>query len=88
LVLNAYHDAVEFSLPEPPAGRRWLQLLDTNQPDLDEPESFQFGHPYLVTGRSLLLFVLHPERGGGAILNAARTALLAGAMPPPIPEVP
>ena len=59
--------------------------MDTNRPELDEPEPFEFGHPYLVTGRSLLLFVLRPERGGGAILAAARTALLAGTSPPPFP---
>jgi len=85
LVLNAHHDVVEFSLPEPPEGQRWLLLVDTNRPDLDEPEPFEFGHAYLVTGRSLLLLVLHPQRGGGAILTAARTALLSGASPPSLP---
>jgi isoamylase len=85
-VFNAHHDGVEFALPEPPAGQRWLLLVDTNRPEVEEPEPFEFGHPYLVTGRSLLLFVLHPERGGRAILAAARTALLAGTTPPPIPN--
>ena len=85
LVMNAHGDAVEFSLPEPPAGQRWLLLVDTNRPELDEPEPFDFGHPYLVTGRSLLLFVLNPERGGRAILAAARMAILAGAVPPRMP---
>ncbi|WP_241671203.1 glycogen debranching protein GlgX [Dankookia rubra] len=84
-VVNAHHDVVEFALPEPPAGQRWLLLVDTNRPELDEPEPFEFGHPYMVTGRSLLLFVLRPERGGGAILAAARAALLAGTAPPPLP---
>ncbi|MBX6743122.1 MAG: glycogen debranching protein GlgX [Acetobacteraceae bacterium] len=86
LVLNAHHDAVEFSLPEPPAGQRWLLLVDTNRPDIDEPEPFAFGHPYMVTGRSLLLFVLNPEHDGAAIISAARAALLAGRAPPPLPE--
>ena len=85
-VLNAHHDVVEFQLPEPPAGQRWLLLVDTNRPELEEPEPFEFGHPYMVTGRSLLLFVLRPERGGGAILAAARAALLAGTAPPPLPS--
>ena len=85
-VLNAHHDVVEFALPEPPAGQRWLLLVDTNRPELEEPEPFEFGHPYMVTGRSLLLFVLRPERGGGAILAAARAALLAGTVPPPLPH--
>ncbi|CAH2598688.1 Glycogen operon protein GlgX homolog [Rhodovastum atsumiense] len=87
-VLNAHHDVVAFSLPEPPAGQRWLLLVDTNRPDIDEPEPFEFGHPYMVTGRSLLLFVLRPERGGGAILAAARSALLAGTEPPILADHP
>jgi isoamylase len=87
LVANAHHDAVEFSLPEPPAGQHWLLLVDTNRPEVDEPEPFEFGHPFLVTGRSLLLLLLQPDRGGGrAILAAARTALLAGTAPPPMPD--
>ncbi|MBL6079680.1 glycogen debranching protein GlgX [Belnapia sp. T18] len=85
MILNSHHEAVEFSLPEPPAGQRWLLLIDTNRPDLDEPEPFEFGHPYIVTGRSLLLLVLRPERGGAGILTAARSALLAGMAPPPLP---
>ncbi len=85
LVLNAYHDVVNLSLPEPPAGRRWMLLIDTNRPELDEPEPFHFGDPYMITGRSLLLFVLHPDRGGGAILAAARAALTASTTPPSLP---
>ncbi len=86
LVLNAHHDVVEFSLPEPPAGQRWLLLVDTNRPEIEEPEPFEFGHPYMVTARSLLLFVLNPDHGGAAIIAAARAALLAGTAPPPLPE--
>jgi isoamylase len=86
LVMNAHHDVVEFSLPEPPKGQRWQLLIDTNRPELEEPEPFEFGHPYMVTGRSFLLFLLRPERGGGGILATARLALLAGATPPPLPK--
>ena len=86
LILNAHHDVVEFTLPEVAGGQRWLLLVDTNRPELEEPAPFEFGHPYMVTGRSLLLFVLRPERGGGAILAAARAALLAGTVPPPLPH--
>jgi glycogen operon protein len=86
LILNAHHDVVEFALPEPPAGRHWMLLLDTGHPDLDEPETFGFGHPYPVAGRSLLLFVLQPDHGGRVIMNAARAALLAGTSAPPLPE--
>jgi glycogen operon protein len=65
LILNAYHEAVEFTLPECPDGRGWVRLLDTNlaeQEDEDEPE-FRIGDSYTVTGRSLLLFTLKRQRG-------------------------
>ena len=86
VILNAHHDVVKFALPEPPAGRHWMLLLDTSRPTLDEPETFGFGHPYPVPGRSLLLFVLQPDHGGGVIMNAARAALFAGTGAPPLPE--
>ena len=85
VIFNAHHEAVEFSLPEPPAGQHWFLLVDTNRPEIDEPEPFDFGHGYLVTGRSLLLLVLRPDRGGGSILGAAQGALLAAGMPDGLP---
>ena len=63
LVVNAHHDVVNFVLPEAAAGRDWVRLLDTNHPFLEEPGLFPFGQSYEVTGRSLLLFMLVPERG-------------------------
>ena len=69
---------------------RWSALaaavVDTNRPDFEELEDFKFGHPYLVTGRSLLLLVLRPERGGNAILSMAEAALTAGTAPPRCPD--
>jgi isoamylase len=64
LILNAYHDAVNFKLPKVVGGRNWIPLVDTNQPDLashGRTKPFLFGHEYLVTGRSLLLFRLARE---------------------------
>ncbi|MEA2934747.1 MAG: isoamylase, partial [Variibacter sp.] len=67
MVLNSHHDVVNFKLPEAAEGREWVCLIDTNQPDLEEDfPTFPFGHEYLTTGRSFLLFVLRPERGGVA----------------------
>ena len=63
-VLNAYHDVVTFTLPEAPGGQEWVCLVDTNQPELEAAPNFPFGHSYDVTGRSMLLFMLRPERGG------------------------
>jgi glycogen operon protein len=62
LILNAHHDVVSFALPEATGGRDWVCLVDTNHPELEEPAMYAFNHPYEVTGRSLLLFMLVPER--------------------------
>jgi len=52
--------------PSVPGGRDWLRFLDTNLPDqdedLEEALPFKFGHEYEVTGRSLLLFLLRPQK--------------------------
>jgi isoamylase len=57
LVYNAHFDAVNFMLPSVPDGSSWVGLIDTNQPDAQLP-NFAFGHNYVVTGRSLMLFGL------------------------------
>ncbi|SDB73223.1 glycogen debranching protein GlgX [Belnapia rosea] len=61
LILNSYHDLVEFTLPPSPGGRGWKRLIDTNQPEGKE-EVFGFGDAYGVTGRSVLLFVMEAEK--------------------------
>jgi len=62
LILNAYHDAVVFKLPKVPGGRAWKSLVDTNQAEIGRrPKLFRFGHEYMVTGRSLLMFKLSRE---------------------------
>jgi glycogen operon protein len=63
IVANSHHDVVKFKLPEVRDGRQWVRLLDTNDPKLPRAEH-AFGSEYLVTGRSLLLFLL--ERDGVA----------------------
>ena len=50
MVLNAYHDLVEFSLPETPGGSHWQLLIDTNLADDDELGTFATGEVYGVTG--------------------------------------
>jgi glycogen operon protein len=66
MIFNAHHDVVAFKFPELVGGRDWQRLIDTNLPEKDEdPEDvvrFTFGQDYEVTGRSLLLFLLRPER--------------------------
>jgi glycogen operon protein len=56
VIVNAHYDVVDFVLPTVPQGQHWLLQLDTNQPDLDAGDKFEFGSSYQVTGRSTLLF--------------------------------
>ncbi|MBV9066946.1 MAG: glycogen debranching protein GlgX, partial [Methylobacteriaceae bacterium] len=61
LLLNAYHEPVEFTLPPAPGGSAWDRLLDTNEPEAERTR-FGFKKKYLVTGRSLVLFQLRPDK--------------------------
>ncbi len=58
IVINDYHDLVEFTLPECNGGDTWSLLIDTNVADNSEKGSFKFGDSYGVTARSLLVFAL------------------------------
>ena len=61
LVLNAHHDVVNFCLPEVAEGCAWTCLVDTNRPTNFAEERFAFNHLYVVTNRSLLLFVVETK---------------------------
>jgi glycogen operon protein len=58
-VLNAYHDLVQFTLPDCTDGKHWKLLFDTNTPDDVRAEPFEIGDVYTVTARSCLLFRLN-----------------------------
>ncbi len=60
LIVNAFHDLVEFTLPECPDAGGWQRIVDTNDPQLDEAR-FKVGDVYGVTARSLLLFARRGE---------------------------
>jgi glycogen operon protein len=65
VILNSYHEAVEFTLPPSQDGKQWLRLLDTNiagEADEEEEASYAIGESYTVTGRSLLLFYLSTKK--------------------------
>jgi isoamylase len=62
MILNSFHDAVNFALPQSPGGSGWDLLVDTNAPDQEKRPSFKFGVHYQVSGRSLLLFLMRPKR--------------------------
>ena len=61
LLLNAYHEPVEFTLPAGQGGSGWDRLVDTNEPEAEQAR-FAFKKRYLVTGRSLVLFQLRPDK--------------------------
>lgn len=64
LILNAHSNAINFTLPEDAQGTAWQCLIDTNFPDMEEGEKFNFGHDYVVGERSLLLFKLEHAKPG------------------------
>jgi len=63
LIMNSWEDVVLFTLPEAPEGDGWTLLIDTNIPDEKSDKTFETGHVYEVTGRSLLLFVMQKAVG-------------------------
>ncbi|MDB5799255.1 MAG: treX [Rhodocyclales bacterium] len=69
MVFNAYHDVVDFTLPDIPGDTVWINLIDTNQPARSELPQFVTGDVYQVTGRSFLLFAL---RAKGAMARVYR----------------
>jgi isoamylase len=74
IMYNAYHDLVQFTLPESVGGSAWTRLLDTNLPDSQEIASFASGERYDVTGRSMLMFVLKPDdTPGDAVTEMERS---------------
>jgi isoamylase len=62
LVMNAYHEVVEFKIPEVAGGNRWRCFIDTDDPERDELALYKSNDVYSVTGRSLLVFALD-DRG-------------------------
>jgi glycogen operon protein len=58
LILNAQQTPVNFALPEVAQGKCWVRLVDTNTPDLQSNDAYEFHQEFVVTERSLLLFEL------------------------------
>ncbi|TXL69729.1 glycogen debranching protein GlgX [Vineibacter terrae] len=82
LILNAYHDVVNFTLPNVPEGDSWQSLIDTNVPTLIRQSPHAFGEVYEVTGRSFLLFALERRRKRTRSVRAGMAALLTVANRP------
>jgi glycogen operon protein len=58
LILNAHHEAVNFTLPTLPGGDSWKLLLDTDVAESEASVEIASGKSRAVKARSLLLFVL------------------------------
>ncbi|HVB56790.1 MAG TPA: glycogen debranching protein GlgX [Candidatus Acidoferrales bacterium] len=72
LALNAHHEGAELTLPRFADGNRWLCLIDTNDPDRENPLFLKTGDKYTVAARSLLLFAaLTPGDPGKAVRRIA-----------------
>ena len=55
ILVNAYHEGVEFTLPDPPHGKPWIQLLDTQH--IDDPfKEVPFTDKVIAGGRSMRVF--------------------------------
>ena len=55
LIFNAHHEPLDFILPGPEWGERWLKELDTARGWLEEAESLQAGDRIEITARSLVV---------------------------------
>src|SRR5690606_5739809 len=67
LIVNAYHEGVNFRLPEVAGGREWRLLVDTGEPERpsDAPTA-RSGEEWMIDGRTLLLFELKADGGPAA----------------------
>jgi isoamylase len=59
LILNAHHEAIEFTLPAIPVVRRWTHLIDTARPRLAPNMPIAPGSRLSIADRSLSLFAGH-----------------------------
>ncbi|MFN2368476.1 MAG: glycogen debranching enzyme, partial [Desulfurivibrionaceae bacterium] len=55
LIFNAHHEPLDFILPGPNWGERWLKELDTASGWLEEEEPLGAGERIEVTARSLVV---------------------------------
>jgi glycogen operon protein len=57
LMFNAHHEPVKFKLPPTPLFPRWVKVLDTTQPALEQSgKAYEAGRTVTVAGRSLVVF--------------------------------
>jgi glycogen operon protein len=61
IIFNAHHEPIDFTLPEVAQGCCWLRLLDTNSPQDELHDAYEFGKEFVATERSVALFKLTTE---------------------------
>ena len=79
VLINGHHEPVQFTLPTCVGASAWSLLLDTNLPESLHGETFKTGAQYLLTDRSLVLFVLdakHPADEGSPHAGSSLIKLL------------
>jgi isoamylase len=55
ILVNAFHEGVEFKLPPVPNGSPWCQVMDTE--NIDDPfKQAKVGDKVIVGGRSMMVF--------------------------------
>jgi isoamylase len=59
ILINAYHEGVEFTIPKSPHERGWISVLDTAD-EIDQFKEEQIGDSRILTGRSLMLLKEKP----------------------------
>jgi glycogen operon protein len=74
VLLNAYHEDVQFALPSFRPGTRWTAWMDTSrEAGLRSVETYDGGAPYPLQARSMV--VLLERRGNGKKEESSETAI-------------
>jgi isoamylase len=76
ILMNAYHEALPFTLPARSEGQQWTRVLDTANPKA-EPIAHSAGEPYELQGRSMA--VLRSESPPRSEQQAPRDAAASAA---------
>ena len=61
ILINAHYEEVAFTLPGAAGGRRWVCVIDTNDPEGDEGRTFAFAEAHDLGGRSLQVLELERD---------------------------
>ena len=75
MVFNAYHDLINFTLPNVKEDVQWTCLVDTNMPVRADLPTFSPGEVFGVTGRSVVLFALAATGETGRVLQKLEQTL-------------